>query len=106
MQGGLTAATAAFQFASDQSPYHFSEQSAQNRMGTRNVSERIPGRASFRNSLTDQARDFFEELPLWFIGARWELSLTSLLPYLLCCNCKHVRSLPAHSFVLYFEASR
>ena len=66
------AATVAVQPATHPSPYHFGEQSVQNRIGTRSVSDRVG--AFIRNYLTDQAREFFEDLPLLYISARWESS--------------------------------
>ena len=89
------AATAVVQPATHHSPYHFGEQSVQSRVGTRSISERVG--KFIRSYLTDQARDFFEDLPLWFIGARWDFSLLSLLWYCLCGICEQVRSVPLHS---------
>lgn len=51
------------------SPFHFGEQRVQNIVGTREVAERT-GRAFIRKFLNDQAKQFFEELPLWFVGSR------------------------------------
>ena len=51
------------------SPFHYGEQAVQTRVGSRDGSERL-GRAFIRKYLTDQARDFFQELSLLFVGIR------------------------------------
>eukprot|EP00208_Stichococcus_sp_RCC1054_P001207 CAMPEP_0206146014 /NCGR_PEP_ID=MMETSP1473-20131121/29247_1 /ASSEMBLY_ACC=CAM_ASM_001109 /TAXON_ID=1461547 /ORGANISM="Stichococcus sp, Strain RCC1054" /LENGTH=576 /DNA_ID=CAMNT_0053542437 /DNA_START=347 /DNA_END=2074 /DNA_ORIENTATION=+ len=51
------------------SPYHRGEMAVQDRLGTRLLAERI-GRASVRDYLNDQAKAFFNELPLLFVGSR------------------------------------
>ena len=52
------------------SPFHFGEQSVQKRLGVYEVADRI-GRAFLRPYLTEQAKDYFEDLSLLYIGARY-----------------------------------
>ncbi|KAK9901386.1 hypothetical protein WJX75_009774 [Coccomyxa subellipsoidea] len=53
----------------DPSPYHVGEQHAQTRVGVRDIAERI-GRAYIRKYLTDQAKEFYNELPFLNVGTR------------------------------------
>lgn len=50
------------------SPYHPGELKVQERLGSRDSADRIG--PFLRKYLTDQAKEFFNELPLLFVGQR------------------------------------
>ncbi|CAL8471002.1 g10544 [Coccomyxa elongata] len=77
------------------SPYHPGEIKVQDRLGSRDSADRIG--PFLRKYLTDQAKEFFNELPLLFVGQRapdgsiWATTLSGVPGFMKATDDNHLR---------------